>query len=292
MIYIFVFIVVLLSIVFVNQKIEDLKENKKRKHFFQRINDFYSQYYEIITEGITSKYPYIKFAFLDYPDYKSKYFVRLINVRHSEKKTIHTVIEPLIEYARLKYVDHTREFEILKIEKDGSDFWKNEEKYRTTKNGRNPKDWNFRRELIFKRDRGQCQRCGKKEEISTCHIHHVVRRADNGNHSLENLVVLCKSCHTLMDGHSKMQSFRDYYVSRSKIIHTKKCHHALKSKKKTTSYGMLRNKGLKGCQICRPWAFHERAKSEWKYEIEYYIHKTIKNYREKPTHNNVSYEKH
>ncbi|MEO6884101.1 MAG: HNH endonuclease signature motif containing protein [Bacteroidia bacterium] len=271
-------IVILVIGYFINKKIEDGKQNKIRKVIFENIDDFYTEYYSQLTTNLQQKYPFIGFTFLSYEQYKADNFFTLIDYKQSKLKIIHTLAEPLVSYCIDTYLNHYRDFTIPQIEKNDSDFWGNEEKYRTTEKGRNPTDWSLRRELVYNRDNGQCQRCGKNEKINTCHIHHIIRRANDGNHALENLVVLCRSCHTLMDGHSKMQSFRDYYISKSKIIHIIKCQHSFTSQKKTASYGMLRNKGFTGCKICKPWIYHENAKSEWKYEIEFHIHKTLKAY--------------
>lgn len=249
---------------------------KKRKE----VDQFYTSFYDDIIQNISARYPYISFEFIDYDNYKNLYFDNLITDFSSSQKNIHRVIEPLISDCRANYLEHNKKFFIPKIQEDNSDFWINEKDNRITKNGRDPSDWKTRRKIIFKRDQEKCQRCGKKESITTCHIHHIIRRAYGGTHSLNNLATLCKSCHTLMGGHSKMQSFRDYYISKNRIIHTHKCHHSKSSKKKKSSYIMLRNKGFTGCKTCKPWEFHEKAKGEWKFELEFYIHKLVKQYRE------------
>jgi len=45
------------------------------------------------------------------------------------------------------------------------------------------------REIRFKMAEGKCEWCGNKAE----HIHHIDKKTHN--HSIENLVALCKDCH-------------------------------------------------------------------------------------------------
>lgn len=42
----------------------------------------------------------------------------------------------------------------------------------------------------------ECQRCGETDDLIVHHIDHQNIRSDIGNHSLDNLMVLCKSCHS------------------------------------------------------------------------------------------------
>ena len=48
------------------------------------------------------------------------------------------------------------------------------------------------RNLVYERDNYKCQICGRKNNL---HIHHVIKRANGGDHSLDNLITLCSSCH-------------------------------------------------------------------------------------------------
>ena len=87
------------------------------------------------------------------------------------------------------------------------DFWMNEYANRISAGSENPSDWEERRKIVIMRDGGRCQRCGIVVTIEHCHIHHVTRRADGGDHDLKNLVTLCRSCHVLMPGHERMREF-------------------------------------------------------------------------------------
>lgn len=185
----------------------------------------------------------------------------------------------LVEEVKTSYLNLSADFnKIPHINWDIDEnpkFWENELKYRETTNGRSPHDWNTRRELVFQRDQESCFRCGLSEKIDTCHIHHIVRRAHGGNHALDNLVTLCKSCHVLMDGHDKMKTYTKYRITK-KTIHTLSCKKGRSGKVITTTYGNLREKNYNYCKICNPWEVHENKKSAWRPEIEWKLIKYLK----------------
>lgn len=56
----------------------------------------------------------------------------------------------------------------------------------------NSRRYREQRERVFKRDGRVCQICGTDE--GEMHIDHVIPRKAGGDHSLDNLRVLCKSC--------------------------------------------------------------------------------------------------
>lgn len=45
---------------------------------------------------------------------------------------------------------------------------------------------------VYKRDNNQCTNCGSKEDL---HIHHIKEYSKGGLNNLENLTLLCVSCH-------------------------------------------------------------------------------------------------
>ena len=45
---------------------------------------------------------------------------------------------------------------------------------------------------VMERDGWRCQKCGSLENLQ---VHHTIRRSQQGNDSLENLVTLCARCH-------------------------------------------------------------------------------------------------
>jgi hypothetical protein len=50
-------------------------------------------------------------------------------------------------------------------------------------------------EAVHKRDIG-CRKCFTKEDL---HVHHILPRSANGKDTMENLVLLCASCHRRQD---------------------------------------------------------------------------------------------
>jgi len=51
--------------------------------------------------------------------------------------------------------------------------------------------------MVLKRDGWRCQKCGSLKDLQ---IHHKVRRSQQGNDSLKNLVTLCAYCHMAEHG--------------------------------------------------------------------------------------------
>jgi 5-methylcytosine-specific restriction endonuclease McrA len=49
----------------------------------------------------------------------------------------------------------------------------------------------YYKQVVKDRDKNKCQMCGKKE---TLHVHHLDRDTFNNKH--DNLITLCKECHT------------------------------------------------------------------------------------------------
>ena len=56
----------------------------------------------------------------------------------------------------------------------------------------NSRRYRAQRERVFMRDGKACQLCGTDE--GEMHIDHIIPRKAGGDHSLDNLRVLCKSC--------------------------------------------------------------------------------------------------
>ena len=50
---------------------------------------------------------------------------------------------------------------------------------------------------VLERDNWRCRKCGSLKNLQ---IHHKVRRSQQGNDSLENLVTLCAYCHMAEHG--------------------------------------------------------------------------------------------
>lgn len=61
-----------------------------------------------------------------------------------------------------------------------------------------PEDWEERRRKVYERDDYECQICGYRGNVGEgkLHAHHITPISDGGGHELENLVTLCRSCHS------------------------------------------------------------------------------------------------
>jgi hypothetical protein len=160
-------------------------------------------------------------------------------------------------------------------EMESEEFWASEERLRITKNGRTPPDWDERRRIVHQRDGQQCQRCGLTVSLEECHIHHMKRRSEGGDHSLQNLVTLCRSCHQLMEGHKGMKAIRPYYLTGRKTLHTRRCYHSRGAKKVWGSVPRLLEKGFTPCKRCKPWETYFDALEKWKPDIESYVEERL-----------------
>jgi len=143
-------------------------------------------------------------------------------------------------------------------------FWRREEERRVNRYGRNPPDWKERRLVVFERDAHRCRRCGRVVRLDRCHIHHVQRRSDGGDHSLTNLVTLCRDCHSLMESHETLKGMARFRVSKSGVLHVPTCHHARRSSEVWGSAPRLLAKGLRPCKTCHPLEYHRMKVERWR----------------------------
>lgn len=62
-------------------------------------------------------------------------------------------------------------------------------------------DWFKIRRLIYERDNYTCQRCKKlmRNSKQAFHVHHIVPFLVSFDNSLNNLITLCKSCHSTVE---------------------------------------------------------------------------------------------
>ncbi|MFI0968064.1 HNH endonuclease [Streptomyces sp. NPDC021080] len=60
------------------------------------------------------------------------------------------------------------------------------------RNASRPSDWTRRRARALARDRFTCRQCGAREHLE---VDHIVPVARGGSWDLDNLWVLCASCH-------------------------------------------------------------------------------------------------
>jgi 5-methylcytosine-specific restriction protein A len=62
----------------------------------------------------------------------------------------------------------------------------------SARNASRPSDWSRRRARTLARDRFTCQQCGAREHLE---VDHIVPVARGGSWELDNLWVLCRTCH-------------------------------------------------------------------------------------------------
>jgi len=77
-----------------------------------------------------------------------------------------------------------------------------------------PPDWEWRRQQVIERARGVCTSCGRRRNGSVVpfHVHHKILKSDkDGNHSIDNLILLCEICHAKVPGaeHTLVKGYRN-----------------------------------------------------------------------------------
>lgn len=74
-----------------------------------------------------------------------------------------------------------------------------------------PPDWGERREKVLNRDNYRCQSCEEKfvpENQVKLDVDHEIPKSDGGSHSLDNLQVLCRQCHSAKHPNNRKLSRR------------------------------------------------------------------------------------
>ncbi len=61
-----------------------------------------------------------------------------------------------------------------------------------------PEDWQSFRENALARDSYRCRNCGSTQDLD---VHHIVPLSRGGTNHLDNLVTLCRRCHTGVHPH-------------------------------------------------------------------------------------------
>lgn len=70
------------------------------------------------------------------------------------------------------------------------------------KYGISVKEWKILREKVFKRDNGICQLCGAKGWLC---VHHKIPFRISRDNSMDNLITLCKVCHSTQHTNKKIR---------------------------------------------------------------------------------------
>lgn len=64
------------------------------------------------------------------------------------------------------------------------------------------------RNIVYSRDNSFCQECNTKFELWESQVHHIIPVSNGGNDEINNLILLCKSCHTKVH----QEGCEKYYV--------------------------------------------------------------------------------
>ena len=93
--------------------------------------------------------------------------------------------------------------------------WRTEIEPKYRKFSGRPPDWQRRRALVYVRDKGKCQKCGRQCGHLACEpnqiwcfnfdeqllydadVHHAMHQARGGDHDLKNLLLHCVRCHSI-----------------------------------------------------------------------------------------------
>jgi hypothetical protein len=70
-------------------------------------------------------------------------------------------------------------------------------------------------ETIIKRDQWTCQHCGKVDRrsyLNSLDVHHIKPFAIGGEHTPENLITLCRSCHRKADLKNQIRFYEEQAV--------------------------------------------------------------------------------
>lgn len=91
-------------------------------------------------------------------------------------------------------------------------------------------EYNDNRLALYCAQQGKCAITGRSLEIGDIHCHHKVRRADGGDDSYSNLVLVCRDAHILL--HAMWESTIEYLIKKA-------CR-------------MFRGQGLPVANVCAP----------------------------------------
>lgn len=212
--------------------------------------------YAQLTEEIRSRWPLIPFDFPTLENLLMNSRVLLVGYpRQDTRRLAKKLLSPVVSRVVADFVAHSPDFVSARngtLANVPTSFHTQSDQFQAIPDGYNPPDWAMRRMLVYDRDGGCCRRCGTIVPLDKCHIHHVVRRAKGGGHSLDNLVVLCKDCHSLMPEHEKVTGGPFYALLYRHTLHTKECYHAIGARHVSGSLPVLIAQGYEPCQKCMP----------------------------------------
>lgn len=212
--------------------------------------------YEQLTEEISSKWPLIPF---DFPTLDSLLVnSKNILLRYSYQdigRMAKRILNPIVSKAVADFISKNADFAAIgeiTVKNDIASFFIDDDQAITRGNAHYPPDWTERRRIVYGRDGGHCRRCGVDIPLDKCHIHHVVKKSKGGGHSLDNLVTLCRDCHSLMPEHEIVTGGPFYARSYRGTLHTRECYHAIGATQLSGSLSYLIAQGYTPCSKCIP----------------------------------------
>lgn len=78
----------------------------------------------------------------------------------------------------------------------------------------NSKEWKYARSQVYEREKGYCERCKKFTFGRNAHVHHIIPIKKDVTLKLElnNLMLLCHICHTIVENEDKPKAvFPSYF---------------------------------------------------------------------------------
>jgi hypothetical protein len=212
--------------------------------------------YAQLTGEIKTRWPLISFDFPTLENLLTKSRTLLAGYpRQDIRRLAKKLLEPIVSKTLADFIAHSPEFVSIgnsTLADTPTSFDTQGDQFQAIPVRYNPPDWATRRKCVYDRDRGRCRRCGTAVPLDKCHIHHIVRRAKGGGHSLDNLVVLCRDCHSLMPEHEKVTGGPFYALPNRYTLHTKECYHAIFARRISGSLPVLIRQGYEPCQKCMP----------------------------------------
>jgi hypothetical protein len=239
------------------RRIKTQREQLKIAEVTKQIMPLSIMVYNQLIEEIRKGWPYIAFELPTFDDLLANSKPLLLAYNGQDvKRLAKRLLNPVVLKSVADFVAHRPDFIVIEygtLASSPTSFYSQDEHSPFIADVHDPPDWTMRRKLTYDRDNGRCRRCGIIVPLDKCHIHHIVRRARGGGHSIDNLVTLCRDCHGLMPEHERVTGGPFYAHSYRRVLHTKECYHAIGARQVTGSLPILIARGYGTCQKCLPF---------------------------------------
>ena len=147
--------------------------------------DEFEIFLEILESYMKTNHPKIK---IDYS--VSKHFENETNLKVRKSLMIENIVK---QFQNFEYIKTTQK----SIPKDK--IW-NGYNLNSATNFKYPVDWLKRKEFVYRRDKGCCNRCGKfLAELTDVHTAFAKEIKDGGTYHFENIIILCFDCYKIVD---------------------------------------------------------------------------------------------